>query len=270
MRGRQRSQTTLYVGSQLEDVVPKDHPLRNPRRLADEELRCLSPRFEKVYPRIDRPSIPREQLIRASLLQALFSIRLDRQLCDQLSYSLLYKWFAGLDLDAKPWDLTTSTKNRDRFQEHGLPRAFFEGKAAAAIVTEADKSGHFRVDGTLIQSWASLKSLRPKDEKDGDNKKCWSGFTGEKCSNETHASKTDPKARLMCKPFAAPEALCHSLRPVMDNHHSLLKGISVAESRTKAEAEQAKRLVNYLRRRQWVRPRSLTADKLYDTRSFLK
>ena len=269
MRGRRSQQSPLFHSFQLEDLVPADHPLRRIRALAESELRRLSPRFERAYAQTGRPSIPPEQLIKASLLQALYSIRSERQLCEQLGYNFLFRWFVGLQPEDAVWNPTTFTKNRDRFHEHGFLQAFFEGTVAAAIAEHAGDSEHFTVDGTLLQSWASLKSFRPKDEEDGDDENRWGGFTGGKRSNETHESRTDPEARLMRKSLAAPAVLCHSLHALMENRSGLLMGISVAEGRTRAEVEEAERLVRRLRSRHWVRAGSLAADKGYDAGGFL-
>lgn len=269
MRGQRQAQGPLFHSFQLEDLVPKAHPLRAMRKLADEELKRLSPRFEKAYSKIGRPSIPPEQLIKASLLQALYSIRSERQLCEQLGYNFLFRWFVGLQPEDPVWNPTTFTKNRDRFHEHGFLQAFFEGTVAAAIARHAGESEHFSVDGTLIQSWASVKSFRPKGEEDCEDENRWGGFRGGRRSNKTHESKTDPEARLMRKSQAAPAVLCHSLHAVMENRHSLLMGISVAEGRTRAETEEAERLVKRLRQRHWMRPKSVAADKGYDSGEFL-
>lgn len=269
MRGRRRSQGPLFHSFQLEDLVPAEHPLRRIRDLAEGELRRLSPRFEQAYSRTGRPSIPPEQLIKASLLQALYSIRSERQLCEQLGYNFLFRWFVGLQPEDAVWNPTTFTKNRDRFHAHGFLQAFFEGTVAAAIADQARDSEHFTVDGTLLQSWASLKSFRPKEEEAGDDENRWGGFTGQRRSNDTHASRTDPEARLMRKSMAAPAVLCHSVHALVENRHGLLMGISVAAGRTRAEVEEAERLVRQLRRRHWVQAGSLAADKGYDSGPFL-
>jgi transposase len=164
MRGRPDPQGAIFYAINLEELVPADHPLRSIRTMANEELKRLSSKFEAAYSHVGRPSIPSEQLIKASLLQALYSIRSERQLCEQLGYNLLFRWFVGLKPDERVWDSSTFTQNRRRFDEHGLMQAFFEGTVAAAIQKNAASCDHFSVNGTLIQAWASMKSVRPKEE----------------------------------------------------------------------------------------------------------
>lgn len=274
MRGHVEGQGAIFVTLDLETLVPADHPLRPIKDLARGELRRLRPHFEAAYAQSGRPSIPPEQLIKASLLQALFSIRSERHLCEQIAYNFLYRWFLDLSPEAPVWNHSTFTKNRERFAEHGLMRRFFEGSVARAIEASAAGSEHFSVDGTLIQAWGSMKSFRPKDEpkdKDdgpGDSNR-WADFHGEKRSNETHESKTDPEARLARKGPGQASLLAHSLHTLMDNRHGVLLDIHVAEANGTAEREAATTMLRRVRKRHWVRPRTLGADKGYDDGGFL-
>ena len=273
MRGRTDLQGAIFYSINVEQLVPAEHPLRGIRRLADEELKRLSPKFEAAYSKVGRPSIPPEQLIKASLLQALYSIRSERQLCEQLGYNLLFRWFVGLNPEEGVWDPTTFTQNRARFEEHGLYRAFFEGTVAAAIEKEAASVDHFSVDGTLIRAWASMKSVRPKGEPEdpssGDSNR-WVDWKGEKRSNETHESKTDPEARLARKGSGQETTLSHSLHVLMENRHGLLVNLAVEEANGTVERTAAVAMLKEVRARHWVRPSTLGADKGYDDGKFLR
>jgi len=269
MRGRPESQSTLYYDFDVERLIPANHLLRALRAQADAELKLLSSRFTAAYSQVGRPSIPPEQLIKASLLQALYSIRSERQLCEQLAYNFLFRWFVGLGPGAEAWDATTFTKNRERFAEHGLMQAFFEGTVAAGITASAAKCEEFSVDGTLIRSWASIKSLQRKDDPDDPpDSNGWQDFSGEKRSNATHESRTDPEARLMRKGNTG-AALSHSLHFLMEHEAGVLTGVSVAAADGKSERAEALKHVRRLRRRFGVQARSLAADKGYDAGEFL-
>jgi transposase len=274
MRGQVDGQGAIFVTLDLETLVPSDHPLRAIKDLARSELRRLRPHFEAAYAQSGRPSIPPEQLIKASLLQALFSIRSERHLCEQIAYNFLYRWFLDLSPEAPVWNHSTFTKNRERFAQHGLMQRFFEGSVSRAIQESAAGSEHFSVDGTLIQAWGSMKSFRPKDEPKGKgdgpgDSNRWADFQGEKRSNETHESKTDPEARLARKGPGQGAMLAHSLHTLMDNRHGVLLDIHVAEANGQAEREAAKTMLKRVRKRHWLRPRTLGADKGYDDGRFL-
>jgi len=271
MRGRASAQGGLCYVVNVEGLVPPGHPLRGIKERADAELRRLRPRFEAAYAGTGRPSIPPEQLIKASLLQALYSIRSERRLCEEIGYNLLYRWFLDLPLDEPVWDHSTFSANRERMASHGLMRSFFEGSVAQAIEEEAASTEHFSVDGTLIESWASMKSVRPKDEdppsSGGSNR--WVDFRGERRSNATHASATDPEARLMRKGRGQGAILAHSMHALMENRNGLVMGIALEEANGRAERECAEAHLRRMRRRHWVRPRTLAADKAYDDGAFL-
>jgi transposase len=274
MRGRVDQQGAMFVSLDMESLVPADHPLRAIKRMADAELARLQPVFNGSYARIGRPSIPPEQLIKALLLQALYSLRSERQLCEQMAYNFLFRWFLELSPEAPAWNHSSFSKNRERFEEHGLVRRFFESTVAHAIEREAAGSEHFSVDGTLIQAWGSMKNFRPKDEPDdpaggsgGSNR--WVDFHGEQRSNATHECKTDPEARLARKGNGQGAILAHSLHALMDNRYGLLLDISVAEANGRAEREAAEAMLRRVKRRHWLAPKTLGADKGYDDGAFL-
>lgn len=279
MRGRVNPQAEMFYVMDLEALIPADHPLRAIKRRTEAELYRLRPHFNAAYAEVGRPSIPPEQMIKASLLQALYSIRSERELCQQISYNFLYRWFLDLAPGAPVWDHSSFTKNRERFAEHGLMRRFFEGSVAQAIESEAAGSEHFSVDGTLMQAWGSIKSFRPKDEakdgagdtdgKGGGDANGWVDFHGEKRSNETHESKTDPEARLMRKGRGREAELSHSMHALMDNRHGVILDVAVTEASGTAEREAAKQMLRNVRRRHALRPKTLGADKGYDDGKFL-
>ena len=202
MRGvdHQRGHLGGYVDP--EAMVPPDHPLRQIRPLVNAALERLSPDFDQLYSLTGRPSIPPEQLLRALLLQAFFTVRSERQLMEQLAYNILFRWFVGLSIEAPVWDATVFTKNRDRLLEGDIAHGFLRAILADPQVKRRLSTEHFSVDGTLIEAWASMKSFRPKDgsgEPPGPGRNGERDFHGETRSNETHASSTDPDARLYKK-----------------------------------------------------------------------
>src|SRR5687767_4595194 len=204
MRGDDVRQDVLFSYRSVEDRVPPDHPLRAMQALVDPVLAALAPRFAAMYAAGGRPSIPPERLLRALLLQILYTIRSERQLMEQLNYNLLFRWFVGLNPDDAVWVPTVFTKNRDRLLEGNIAEAFLQEVLKAAETRGLLSHEHFTVDGTLLEAWASQKSFRPKDEptpppSDGDPKNPTVDFRGEKRSNATHESVTDPDARLARK-----------------------------------------------------------------------
>jgi len=269
MRGHRDAQSVMFVVADLESVVPQDHPLRKVKPRVDEELRRLSPAFNRAYAQDGRPSVPPERLIKATILQALYSIRSEREVAEQIGYNLLFRWFLDMRLDEPVWNHSTFSKNRERLFEHGLMQRFFEGSVAQAISEEASSDDHFSVDGTLIQACASMKSFRPKGEDDGGDSNRWGGFSGQKRTNETHESKTDPEARLMRKAKGQASMLAHSMHVLMENRHGLILDVRVAEANGTAEREEAEAMVRRVRERHWLRPKTLGADKGYDDGPFL-
>jgi len=274
MRGADQQQGALFSVVSLEDRVPADHPLRVMRALVDGALGELAPRFDAMYARIGRPSVPPEQLLRALLLQILYTVRSERLLMEQLDYNLLFRWFVGLAIDDAVWVPTTFTKNRDRLLAGDVATAFF-----AAVVGEARRRDllsdeHFTVDGTLLEAWASQKSFRPKDESDAPPPEApddASGarnptvnFHGQRRSNGTHASTTDPDARLARKGHGKEAKLSYAGHVLMDNRHGLAVGTCVTHASGTAECDAALALVAALPPR--ARGRTLGADKGYDVR----
>lgn len=274
MRGNSKLQNPMFFVANTEERLPKTHPLRAVKRRADEVLQQMSRAFDAAYSDQGRPSIPPEQLLKALLLQALYSIPSERRLVDALNWNLLYRWFCDLDPDALVWDATTFTKNRERFERHGLVQKFFDQVVKTALVEDYVANDHFTVDGTLIQSWASLKSFRPKDEPvdqppaaGGSNPRV--NFRGEKRSNDTHQSTTDPQARLAKKSNGVGAQLCHSGHVLMENRHGLCLEIRVAAADGRAEREMAKKMLRRVERRHGVRPETLGGDKGYQAGAFL-
>ena len=214
-----------------EQMVPKSHPLRAIKDLADEALKALSGLFDEMYAAGGRRSIPPERLLKAMLLVALYSIRSERLLCEQLHYNMLYRWFLDLGLDEEPFDHSSFTKNRDRLLAHDVAGEFFRAVVSEARKRKLMSAEHFSVDGTLIEAWASMKSFRPKgeddDARDGNG---WADFRGTKRSNETHESKTDPEAKLMRKGSGREAKLSYCLNAVMENRNALLVAVQVDQA----------------------------------------
>ncbi len=274
MRGKSESQPMMITYVNLEKRVPAEHPLRKIKGMADQELQRLSSLFNEMYSHTGRPSIPPERMLKALLLIALFSVRSERQFCEQLDYNLLYRWFLDMELIDESFDATVFTKNRERLLEHEVGRRFFD-----AIVRRARQAGlmsdeHFTVDGTLIEAWASLKSFRPKGEDpddrptDGDPSNPTVNFRGEKRSNRTHESKTDPDSQLMRKGFGKEAKLSFGAHALMENRNGLLVDFSVTRATGTSEWEAAEAM---LRRqaRKGIKPRTLGGDKGYDRRRFV-
>jgi transposase len=268
MRGDDRQQGAMYSYISPEARVPHDHPLRAIRGLVDDVLRELSPRFEGLYARVGRPSIAPEQLLRAQLLQILYTIRSERQLMEQLDYNLLFRWFVGLNMDEPVWDPTVFTKNRQRLLDGEVATAFLERVVALAQQRRLLSGEHFTVDGTLIEAWASVKSFTrkagpPRPPDDPGNPTV--NFHGERRSNVTHASTTDPEARLVRKGVGQEAKLGYQGHALMDNRHGLVVNACATQASGTAEWEAAVQMVSAL-------PRQVTlgADKGYDTREFVK
>ncbi len=231
MRGDEQQQEPIFSYRTTEMRVPQDHPLRPLRRMCDEALRQLSPLFEGLYSRMGRPSIAPEMLLRALLLQALYSIRSERMLIEQLDYNLLFRWFVGVAMDAEVWDATVFSKNRERLIGGEVAQEFF-----AAVRQQAEAAGllsdeHFTVDGTLIEAWASRRSY----ERRPDPPERGTGARGRKLLRDTHASKTDPEARLFKRAGAAEARPSYLGHVVTENRHGLVVEACVTESAQKAE-----------------------------------
>ena len=233
MRGEDQRTASLFSYVSCEARVPANHPLRPVRMIVDEALEVLSSEFERLYARVGRPSIPPEKLLRALLLQAFYSVRSERQLMEQLDYNLLFRWFVGLAMDAPVWDVTVFTKNRERLLEGDVAAKFMGAVLGLPRVKALLSDDHFSVDGTLIEAWASMKSFRPKDGKDqppGPGRNAERDFHGEKRSNETHESTTDPEAKLYRKGDGQGAKLCFIGHVLMENRNSLLMAARLDEA----------------------------------------
>src|SRR5881296_928633 len=239
MRGDDREeQGAMWSYVPLEQRIPADHPLRVMRSLVDAVLRELSPRFAELYSRVGRPSIAPEKLLRALLLQVLYTVRSERLLMEQLDYNLLFRWFVGLNMDDAVWVPTVFSKNRDRLLEGDIAAAFFEGVVAKLGEKNLLSDEHFTVDGTLLEAWAGAKSFQRKDgkseppEEGGSNPTV--NFHGEKRSNETHASTTDPDARL-----AKEAKLSYAGHVLMENRNGLIVKTRLTKATGTAECAAA-------------------------------
>jgi transposase len=269
MRGWDAKGDTLFSYVSSEERVPKDHPLRPIRRIVDEALRVLSPEFEQLYAKFGRPSIPPERLLRALLLKAFYSVRSELQLMERLDYNLLFRWFVGLSLDAAVWDATVFTKNRERLIEGDIARKFMAAVLNQASVKALLSDDHFSVDGTLIEAWASMKSFRPKDgsgEPPTPGRNGERDFRGEKRSNQTHASTTDPDARLYRKGPGQPAKLAYLGHVLMENRHALVVDTRLTLATGTAEREAALKMVADRPGQHRI---TLGADKAYDVAEFV-
>lgn len=247
-----------------EQRVPPDHPLRAVRALVDDVLREMSREFAGLYATVGRPSIPPERLLRAQLLQIFYSIRSERLLMEQLDYNLLFRWFVGMEMDEPIWNPTVFTKNRDRLLNQDIARSFFRRVVDRA--TEVMSDEHFTVDGTLIEAWASQKSFQRKDGgTDGDGRH----FQGQARKNDTHASTTDPDARLYRKSRNAEARLAYMGHLLIENRHGLIADAMATHADGHAEREAALLMIHAQWRAAPWRRRTLGADKGYDTFDFV-
>ena len=268
MRGPDAQQAAMFSYVSLEERIPDDHPLRAIRAMADRALRALSPLFSKLYAPTGRDSIPPERLLRALLLQALYSVRSERQLMEQLEYNLLFRWFVNLNMDDPVWDVTVFTKNRDRLLEGEVAQAFFDQVLAQARAAKLLSAEHFTVDGTLIEAWASHKSFQRRDGASSQDPPDDPGnpevdFHREKRSNATHQSTTDPECRLFKKSKGAPAQLCYLGHVLMENRHGLIIKPRVTQASGTAERDAALELVQSIPGNRRV---TLGGDKNYDVR----
>lgn len=270
MRGSEDRSSGLFSYIRLEDRIAADHPLRAIRTLVDEVLSALSGHLATLYATTGRPSIPPEQLLRATLLQAFFSVRSERQLMEQINYNLLFRWFVGLDIDAAVWDASTFSKNRDRLLEADVAREFLTTLMGLGRVRRLLSSDHFSVDGTMIDAWASMKSFRPKDgsgDPPGPGRNGERDFRAEKRSNETHASTTDPDARLFRKADGQASRLCYLGHALMEHRHALIVDATLTHATGTAEREAALAMIE--RTCKSGRRVTLAGDKLFDATAFV-
>jgi len=249
MRGDDREDTRLFSYISPEDRVPPDHPLRPIRRMVDRALEELSPLFDNMYSRVGRPSIPPEKLLRALLLQVLYSVRSERLLMEQLDYNLLFRWFFGLSMDDPVWNHSVFSKNRDRLLESDVSAAFFDSICDQARQEGLLSDEHFTVDGTLVEAWASLKSFQPKGSGgpdgggQGQGRNAEVNFRGQKRKNDTHASTTDPDARLYRKSLGKEARLCYMGHVLMENRNGLAVDSRLTLATGTAEREAAMEMV---------------------------
>jgi len=286
MRGQVDRQQLMFVALNLEERVPTDHRLRPIKRWADQVLASMRNDFEAAYSDRGRPGVPPEQLLKALLLQALYSIPSEIKLMEAIEYNLLYRWFVDLPVEQSAWTPEAFSMNRQRFIDHDLVRTFFERVVADALKNQLISEDHFTVDGTLIRSLASHKSLRPIDgrsraaraekregDDDGDTpsggRDVLSDWHGRKRSNQTHRSTTDPEALLARKGVGKEAQLCHSGHVLMDNRHGLCLDVSIDQATGTAEREQALVMLRRVRRRHKLRPKTVGFDAGYDDGEFL-
>ena len=253
-----------------EQRVREDHPLRPIRAMVDEILTQMSPVFDAMYARMGRPSIPPEKLLRAQLLQMLYSVRSERLLMEEIDYSMLFRWFVGLNLDEEVWNATTFTKNRDRLMDADVAKEFLAQVVARAGAQGFISDEHFTVDGTLLEAWASLKSFQPKEKPDtppeDDPGNPTVNFHGEKRSNETHESKTDPEAKLARKGPGKEAKLSFSGNLLVENGNGLIVQAEVFEANGTAERDAA---IVMLEQIPGTTPVTVGGDKGFDTAGFV-
>jgi transposase len=272
MRGDDLQQTAMFSYISPEQRVPTDHPLRPIRQMVDDVLKSMSRRFAKLYSHTGRPSIPPEKLLRALLLQVLYTVRSERMLLEQLDYNLLFRWFVGLNLDDPIWDATVFSKNRQRLLEGDIAQAFFDQVLKLARQKALLSDEHFTVDGTLIEAWAGQKSFQQKDASAApptdDPGNPTVDFHGEKRSNQTHESTTDPEARLYKKGPGKEAKLSYQGQVMMENRHGLVTQTRLTPATGTAEREAAVEMAQQIPERESRRV-TLGADKGYDTQEFV-
>ena len=269
MRGPDRRTEGLFSYVSCETRVPAGHPLRSILPVADAALTSLSGEFQQLYALNGRPSIAPEKLLRALLLQAFYSVRSERQLMEQLDYNLLFRWFVGLGVDDPVWDVTVFTKNRDRLLEGAIAAKFLRAVLAQPKVEALLSDGHFSVDGTLLQARASMKSFRPKDgsgEPPAPGRNGERDFHGEQRTNDSHASTTDPEAKLFRKGRGKEAKLCFMGHALMENRHGLFVDSRVSDANGTAERDMAQAMVAAIPGRHRV---TVGGDKNFDTAGFV-
>jgi transposase len=270
MRGNDLEQAAMFSYVAPEKRVPVDHPLRPIRRLTDQVLQGLSPTFDAMYSKMGRPSVAPEKLLRALLLQILYTIRSERMLMEQLNYNLLFRWFVGLNMDDRVWDETVYTKNRDRLLKADVARKFFELVLEEAKALDLVSNEHFTVDGTLLEACASLKSFKKVDGEPkltpDDSGNPTVDFHGEKRSNETHQSTTDPDALLARKGKGKEAKLSYTGHVLMENRNGMVVDAMTTQATGTAERDAALLMAEAIPGDQ---PVTLGADKNYDTKDFV-
>jgi len=270
MRGDTARQANILLALTPDQVVPADHPIRPIKRMVDAALARLSPRFERMYAATGRPSIPPEHLLKGLLLMALFSVRSERQFCEQLGYNLLFKWFLDLNVDDAPFDHSTFSRNRERLLGHEVTRAFCEEVRREAERQHLLSREHFSVDGTMLRAWASQKSYRPRDEDGppagGGGRNPEVDFRGQRRRRETHVSRTDPEALLYRKGRGQAAELSYLGHVLMENRNGLVVDVELTPSTGTGERDAAVRMLGRRAGRHRI---TVGADKGYDTRAFV-
>jgi transposase len=277
MRGEKENQGELFFVIDVESRIRADHPLRALKKQVDSILRDLDEAFAKAYSLKGRPGVPPERLLKALLLMALYSIRSERQLVERIDTDLLFRWFLDMSPEETAFDATVFTHNRNRLEEHGITSSFFDAVVRTAMAKGLCSDDHFSVDGTMIESFASIKSFRPKDEepKDQDSNSFKSrnaevDFHGEKRSNDTHNSRTDPEAKLYRKGPGKPALLSHLGHVLSENRHGLIVELAVTEANGKAESEAAVDMIDRYTSKHGRPPKTVGADKGYDNGELLQ
>ena len=271
MRGTQDHQPVLFSYVCQEDRIPEDHPLRILRSLIDPILKTMSSRFGKLYSDVGRPSIPPEYLLRAMVLQVLYTVRSERLLMEQLNYNLLFRWFVGLSMDDAVWDHSVFSKNRDRLLDGNIAEDFLKQVVQLARDKDLVSDEHFTIDGTLIEAWASQKSFQPKQGKRSpggnpdDPGNPTVNFHGETRTNETHESTTDPETRLYKKSKGKESKLSFMGHVVMENRHGLVVAARFTQATGKAEREAAHAMLTQMRKKMHTQRLTVGLDKAYDT-----
>ena len=270
MRGTDHQQSHMFSYLSPEARVRKDHPLRAIRTMVDEVLRALSPQFDRMYASEGRPSIAPEKLLRAQLLQMLYSVRSERLLMEEIDYSMLFRWFVGLNLDEEVWDATVFTKNRDRLLEAEVAEQFLVRVVEQARGLGLTSDEHFTVDGTLLEAWASMKSFQRKDGKNplssDDPGNPTVNFHGQRRSNQTHESKTDSEAKMARKGEGKEAKLSYSGNLLVDNRHGLIVNATVWEASGRAERDTALLMLEQIPGNRRV---TVGGDKGFDTADFV-
>ena len=275
MRGQSDPQGLIFFSYDPEERIPADHPLREIKRRADAILRAMSAGFDAAYSARGRRSIPPEQMLKALLLRALYSIPSEAKLMEAIEYNFLYRWFVGMSMDARAWTPESFSMNRERFEKHALVRRFFERIVASAIAEDFASCDHFTIDGTLIRSLASHKSLARRDaderpHRDDDPGNPSVDWRGERRTNATHASATDPEARLYRKAAGREAHLCHSGHVFMENRKGLIIDMEIDAADGRAERRAAREMIRRARRRHpRLRIQTVGADAGYDDGAFL-
>ncbi len=272
MRRPDHQQPRLFYSFCPESLIPADHPLRAIKRMVEESLKALDEQFARMYSSYGRPSIPPERLLKGLLLQILFTIRSERALMEHIRFNLLYRWFVGLDLQDTVWDASTFSKNRDRLIEADIALEFLKNILAKANEEALLSAAHFSVDGTLLEAWASLKSFRPKDDPPSEEPPIQQGrneevdFHGEKRSNATHASTTDPEAKLAKKGKGKEAKLSYTGHVLMENRNGLAVDVDVTQATGTCEREAAIEMIEEIPGDNRI---TVGADKAYDTKDFV-